>query len=227
METYQASLIEKKTIADQIIEMRLDKPKNFYFEAGQFIQVMAPAGEKHVFRSYSLSSVPTDEYIELCVKLYDTGIASKLFQISNPGDTLSFKGPAGRFTVQETTKDLYFIATGVGLAPIMGMIRDELSNQKNTRKLHLIFGVRSEKDVFWTDRLKELEERYPNFTYSVTLSQPSEEWVGLHGRVTEHIPEDTSGLQVYLCGSMDMIKAVHELLTIRGTDMKDIHFEIF
>lgn len=227
METYQTTLTEKNHIAENILELRLIKPQNFDFQAGQFIQVVAPAGDKQVFRSYSISSSPTDDYLELCIKLYDTGIASELFRISNPGDDISFKGPAGRFVVQETGSNLYFVATGVGLAPIMSMIRDELNNKNNTRKLHLIFGVRNEKDIFWTDQLDELQKKYTNFTYSVSLSQPTDAWTGLRGRVTEHLPEDSSTIEAYLCGSMDMIKSVRETLTTRGTDAKNIHFEIF
>ncbi len=227
METYTTRLLSKKYLTKHILELRLEKPQNFEFHAGQFIQVKAPIGDTHIYRSYSISSTPSDEYLELCVKLYDTGVASQLFRMIEPGSELTFKGPAGRFTVEETDSDLYFVATGVGLAPIMGMIEDELSNKKNTQKIHLIFGVRYDTDIFWNDRLKALEKNHSNFTYSVTVSQPHDEWTGLRGRVTEHIPEDTSTIHAYLCGSMDMIKSVRDMLGQRGTDMRTVHFEIF
>lgn len=227
MNEFQSNLIEKKYLTEDVLQIRLDKPQNFDFQAGQFIQVIAPHGEKYVFRSYSLSSTAKDNYLELCVKLYDTGIASKLFQISNPGDTISFRGPVGRFMVHSTNSNLYFIATGVGLAPIIGMIKDELENKKNKNAIHLIFGVRFEKDIFWVDRLEELQKKYPNFSYSITISRPEETWTGVRGRVTEHLPIDTSDLHAFLCGNADMVKTVREMLTVRGTDTKNIHFEIF
>jgi ferredoxin-NADP reductase len=227
MQSYTTTLLEKKTIADRIIQLRFFKPKNFDFLAGQFIQVEVPQTDKNVFRSYSLSSAPHEGYIELCVKLYETGLASQLFSKLNNGDPISFKGPAGRFTMSQAQPETFHIATGVGLAPIMGILRDELENKKNPDNVHLIFGVRHETDIFWTQELDELEQKYFNFSYSLTLSQPQDEWKGLRGRVTEHIPENMSNTQAFLCGSADMVKTVREMLIARGTDAKNIHFEIF
>lgn len=227
MNEFQSNLIEKKYLTEDVLQIRLDKPKNFDFQAGQFIQIIVPHGENHVFRSYSISSTPKDDYLELCIKLYDTGIASKLFQVSKLGDSISFRGPVGRFVVNSTGSSPYFIATGVGLAPIMGMIRDELENKNNKNKLHLIFGVRYEKDLFWLDTLSELQKKYTNFSFLATVSRPEDEWTGLSGRVTEHIPQDTSNFYAFLCGSAEMVRTVREMLTTRGTDTKNIHFEIF
>jgi ferredoxin-NADP reductase len=227
MNEFQSNLIEKKYLTEDVLQIRLDKPQNFDFQAGQFIQIIAPNGEKQVFRSYSISSTPEDNYLELCVKLYDTGIASKLFQISKLGDTISFRGPVGRFVVNTTDSDIYFIATGVGLAPIMGMIQDELESKNNKNKLHLIFGIRYEKDIFWADRLEELQKKYSNFSYSITVSRPEDSWTGNRGRVTEQLPTDASNLHAFLCGNADMVKTVREMLTTRGTNTQNIHFEIF
>ncbi len=227
MESYKTKLLEKKKIADAIIEMRFAKPKNFNFQAGQFIQIEVPQPNKTIFRSYSLSSAPQDEYFELCVKLYETGLASHLFNTLNIGEEISFKGPVGRFVLHSQDAEVHFIATGVGLAPIMGIIRDELLYKKNTHNMHLIFGVRHEKDIFWTTELDQLQQMHPNFTYSLTLSQPDKSWTGLRGRVTEHIPENTSTMDAFLCGSADMVQTVRDILRNRGTDPKHIHFEIF
>jgi len=40
------------------------------------------------------------------------------------------------------------VATGVGISPMVGIIQDELINKKTTQPIHLLFGVRSEKDIF-------------------------------------------------------------------------------
>lgn len=227
MELQTTTLLEKKPIADQVIELRFVKPKNFIFTAGQFIQVEVPQPNKSIFRSYSISSTSADKYLELCVKLYEDGLGSNLFQQLKNGDTITFKGPVGRFTHTHQTENSLFVATGVGLAPIFGMIRDELENKKNQNKLHLIFGVRHEKDIFWKNRLDELQKNYSNFTYSLTLSQPEDSWTGLRGRVTEHLPKNTSNMHAFLCGNADMVKTVREMLITQGTEVNKIHFEIF
>lgn len=227
MELQKTTLLEKREIANEVLEIRLIKPKNFNFLAGQFIQIHIQKEDKKIFRSYSISSKPTDEYIALCIKLYENGVGSELFRNVHPNEEITFKGPMGRFTHNIQNEDLYFIATGVGLAPIMGIIRDELENKKNHNKIHLLFGVRNEKNIFWIDKLDELQKNYPNFTYTLTISQPEDSWTGLRGRVTEHIKENTSNLHAYLCGSAEMVKDVRKMLTIRGTEVNKIHFEIF
>ncbi len=227
MVMHTTTLIEKKCIGDEMYEIRFAKPKNFAFQAGQFVQIVIPQGENSVFRSYSISSTPQEDYIELCVKLFPDGVGSNYFRSKEIGQEIILKDPAGRFVLDSVPEDVYFIATGTGLGPIMGIIRDELENKKNKNKLHLIFGIRHEKNIFWADRLDELQKNHSNFTYSLTLSQPEDSWTGLRGRVTEHLPADTSNLHAFLCGSADMVKTVREMLTTRGTEVSKIHFEIF
>ena len=135
-------------------------------------------------RSYSIASHPASDEIELCVKLLPGGVGSTFFEQVTPETEIRFIGSRGRFVVGDSAEPLYFVATGAGLAPIMGMIADELINKKNTEPIELLFGVRSEEDIFWTDRLDALQKEYSNFHYRLTLSQPRSAWAGLSGRVS-------------------------------------------
>ena len=100
-------------------------------------------------------------------------------------------------------------------------------SKKNTNQIHCLFGVRREIDIFWIDRLETLARDYENFSYTLTLSQPTSTWDGKLGRVTDHLGKiDTRG-QYFGCGNLEMIKDVRELLTAAEVPMKQIHFEIF
>ena len=224
---YQMHLIHRKPIAEDMFELRFTKPKDFDFIAGQFIQLQIPEGEGFTLRSYSLSSTPDDAYIELCVKILPDGKASAHFLKMAEGSLLTFQGPLGKFTCSDKADGRYFVATGAGLAPIMGMIRDELP--KNGTEIHLLFGVRGEDDMFWMDRLEELKKKYEFFSYQVTLSQPKPNggWAGLRGRVTEHLLHHLITHQYYLCGSAPMVKDVRAQLLENGIPSGQIHFEIF
>jgi NAD(P)H-flavin reductase len=98
-----------------------------------------------------------------------------------------------------------------------------------TTKLEVLFGVRSEADVFWLERLKNYDEMHAQFSYQVTLSRPDQPtaWQGLVGRVTAHIPHHHVEAEYYLCGSLEMVKDVRKILVDKGVPMKQIHFEIF
>jgi len=181
--------------------------------------------ERPIFRSYSLSSAPHDTYIEFCIKLLPGGKASTMIEQAAVGDTLNFRGPNGRFTNTQTEHNLSFIATGTGIAPIIGIIRDELEYKKNTHNIHVLFGVRTTADIFWQQKFQELTTQYPNFTYHICLSQDEHEQCK-KGRVTTHI-ESKPHTNYFLCGNRDMVMEVRNTLIEKNIPTTNIHFEIF
>jgi len=226
MKVFSSKLSQKKLIADNVVELHFEKPADFSYTAGQYLQFLFDAEGKQTPRSYSLASTPNDDDLVFCVKLLEGGLASEKFRIAEVGEEYTLRGAIGHFVNNTEAKAHTYVATGAGLAPIMGMIRDELSS--NTGKsIELIFGVRSQKDVFWKKQLDELAEKHNNFSYKLTLSQPDNGWDGLSGRVTEHLGEITTDADWYLCGSGAMVMDVRKLLTQAGLDPKQIHFEIF
>jgi ferredoxin-NADP reductase len=233
----QSQVIEKTMLNENVVELRLAKPEGFSYVAGQFIQlvvskneplVVSPTGTEPVIRrSYSISSTPNDPYIELCIKYVPGGVGSTYVAQLSVGDSIQFLGPNGRFIARNPPESLSCIATGVGLAPIMGLVTDELQHKKNTAPIELIFGVRQESDIFWLERLETLARDYANFSYTLTLSQPTPTWQSVRGRVTAHLPTEVAHKKFYLCGSQEMVKDVRTLLVSQGVEAKDIHFEIF
>lgn len=227
--TYRTMLTEKKKIARDLLELRFEKPSGFSFTAGQFAQFHIPEGGRIALRSYSISSAPHDPFLEFCVKLLPDGKASAHFEKMNGGEEMTLQGPSGRFTMEKNSNGSYFIATGAGLAPIMAMMRDATKNRANGREMRLLFGVRSEEDLFWVDRLEKLKHTHEMFAYDVTLSQPKPNggWRGLRGRVTDHILRHLIKHHFYLCGNAAMVKDVREMLLQNGTPTERIRFEIF
>ena len=153
---WKSQLIRKETIAQDIVELHIQKPEGFSYLAGQFIQFVIPTGGDSVLRAYSLASHPAQDDLEFCMKLLPGGKASMYFSQATQDAVIAFQGPSGKFTCTKDDLPISFIATGAGLAPIWGMISDELKNKKNSKPLHLLFGVRGEEDVFWIERLRQL-----------------------------------------------------------------------
>ena len=229
MKEYPVSLLSKKLIAEDMYELHVTKPTDFSYDAGQFVQFLIPGDEKHVPRSYSISSAPSDEALAFCIERIDGGLGSTYLTDMNEGDTVMMRGPRGRFVVNKDAESHMYIATGSGLAPIMAMLRDELETKKSTVPTTLLFGVRHEENIFWQDRLDELAAQYSNFSYQLCLSQPKDiaSCNAVEGRVTAHLPESFNGIQVYLCGNSAMVMEVRSLVIERGADAKQLHFEIF
>lgn len=229
VQQYSAQIRAKKQLTKDVFECQFEKPLGFDYLAGQFVQFLIPQGESIKRLAYSLSSIPSDDFIEFCIKIHDDGVGCQYVLKMKENDTLNFQGPRGLFVHKENTTSLSFIGTGTGIAPLLALVRDELENKNNTSEMRLLFGVRSEEDLFWITRLEELHTKYSNFTYTVTLSQPTapETWTGLRGRVTEHLQKYFESQKFYLCGSAAMIKDVREILIKNGVEAKGIHFEVF
>lgn len=226
MQMHTTTLTKKKQLNKNVLELHFSRPEGFHYEAGQFVQFLVNDGEKTVPRAYSLCSTPSDDQLTFCVKVLPNGKASGMFSDMNEGDEATIRGPLGRFTCEKVGV-LHFVATGVGIAPIIGIIRDQLATKRNTHHVHLIFGVRHETDWFWIDELHKLCQQYPNFKYETALSQPESTWGGLKGRVTDHICTRFPESHYYICGSAPMVKDVRSILQEAGYPNEQIHFEIF
>ncbi len=225
---YVTRLLRKNYLTKDVLELMFEKPDGFEYRAGQFVQWEIPSGDKSVFRSYSLSSSPEDHFLQFCLKLLPAGKASSLAASIAAGSELRFHGPMGNFTNTQK-RPLYFVATSAGIAPIISIIRDELEHKKTEAEVRLLFGVRSEDDIFWQDRLEDLKSRFNNFTFHITLSQPKPDngWGGLRGHVTNHILHHLVNHNFYLCGNAAMVKDVRQALIKNSISQEQIHFEIF
>lgn len=218
-------LTHKLYLTPNIVELRFTKPEGFTYLPGQFIQTYIPTTTPPTVRSYSVSSLPHQDYLELCIKILPGGIASAFFAGLQVGEKVDVTGPNGRFTLAGEDTSRAFVATGTGFAPVIALA--ESAAKISPEKVMVLFGVRNEADIFWANRLETLKNLYGNFDYAITLSQPSENWVGKRGRVTEHVLEVSGSSAYYLCGSLEMVKEVRGNLIKNNVINKNIHFEIF
>jgi len=240
-----ATLTKHTALTYDVFELTFEtETTDLLYEAGQFVTIKIPqptteGNEILLLRSYSISSRPTPGHFELCIKQVENGRGSTYLKSLKPGEKIEFLGPLGHFTFKTSPdKSVLLIATGTGIAPLKSMIEDQLTHQlqspASTQQFNLIFGARHIKDIFYKTELDALAEKYPNFKYTLTLSQPeSEDWEASGsktGRVTAHIDQlnlDTTSTEVYICGLKDMVLQVTETLQQKGLPKEAVYFERF
>lgn len=221
---------EKIDLTDDVIELKFKTNDPFNFIAGQFITIkINDQSPTPCFRAYSISSAPNSNTFEICVKVVGSGRGSNWLKSLKKDDKIEFIGPNGKFTfAKDPSKEILFIGTGTGIAPLKSMIESQLS-KGNTQKMYLLFGVRHIKDIIYKEFFENLSTRNPNFTFSITLSQPeSPDWQGHIGRVTsvlETMELPAKKIEVYICGLTPMIESVNELLSKKQIPKEAIHFE--
>lgn len=218
----EVSRIQDLTHDVRTIELRLLLPDSMTFKAGQFVSFEVPKEglPRPVTRPYSIASPPNQrDSLLLLLNLVQGGPGSGYLFALREGSRTEFKGPAGAFYLRDDgTKDLLFVATGTGIAPFRSMILAQLE-RSTSQSVTLFWGLRSQRDLYLQDELKELAQAYPKFSSVTTLSRPEPGWEGATGRVTALIDQRISSvrnLAVYLCGGSGMIKDVTAMLNVKG-----------
>ncbi len=228
-----SSVLEKRIqLLEDVYELqfKLVNPTEITFRAGQFVNIRVDDGNpKILFRSYSIMSPPYEkDRVRTCIKVVPGGRATTWLSTVNEGSPITLMGPLGIFKFNENAdKKTIFVATGTGITPLICMLNDQLE-KGNNKPFHLIWGFRFEKDIFYTELLEEITKKYPNFTYTVTLSRPEDSWTGSCGRVTEWIENNITeplNTQVYICGVGDMVLDTAAICEKIGMPKEDIHFE--
>lgn len=230
---YTITCTKKEKLTHNVYELRFTKPNNFLFKAGQFLLFDVPLLENPLdiqTRAYSIASTPAETHLLFCVKLKEGGRASRwIDERLTVGTEVSVQGPLGLFTLEENTDELFFVATGAGIAPFRSHIKWALEEKGDTRTMHLIFGVRHRSDFFWLSEFESLTKKHKNFHLHCTLSGDDATWTGLRGRVQGvlgSLVKDPAHSSVYICGAPEMVSDVKkECIETLKIDKKQVHAE--
>jgi ferredoxin-NADP reductase len=214
------------------IEFEMKGMPRFGFVAGQWLsfKTAKPDGEE-ITRAYSIASPPDgDNRFALCLNRVQDGFMSNFLCDLKEGAEISCQGPFGDFILRPPLRDTIFIATGTGIAPFRSMLHWLLAEESRhqNRQFWLVFGNRTESDIYYHQEFLDLAATHPNFHYLPTLSRGAPEWQGLRGYVQEHVPGIVQGrtdMHAYICGLDKMIKANRDLLKGLSWDRRSILYE--
>ncbi|MFV8258039.1 FAD-binding oxidoreductase [Bdellovibrio bacteriovorus] len=213
--------------------LKTETPNEFSFKAGQFVMLHVPQGEaKPALRAYSIASDDrTKNGFRLLFKFVENGLASTFVWQLKGGELLNFTGPFGKVFFQEPpTEQIVFLNTGTGLSQHLCYLLSKKEQYPNLR-YRMLFGVRTEKDMYYQKEIEELQNALPDFKFEFVLSRPQDDWKGKKGYVQNFISEfDYKNIPTtfYLCGNGGMIKDVkHQLLEVDGFDKTKIWAEAF
>ncbi len=218
----QVSRIRDLTHDVRELDLRLIEPPAITFKAGQFVSFEVGLNEKRqtLIRPYSIVSPPSrQDVLTLLFNLVPGGPGSTYLFSLKEGEKAQFKGPAGSFRLRDDpARDHLFVATGTGIAPIRSML-SALFERDAGGAVTLLWGLRSQRDLYYQDELAALARAHPRFTFATTLSRPEEGWQGARGRVTRLVEErvtSVKSLAVYLCGNSGMLDDVTRLVQQKG-----------
>jgi ferredoxin-NADP reductase/Fe-S-cluster-containing dehydrogenase component/CRP-like cAMP-binding protein len=189
-------------------------PDFYNFQPGQFITVGQKIDNKVISRCYSISSSCFEKsFLEITVKKQDMGLLSNyFFEHIQTGEVLSLIKPKGQFTLNlEEKENLLLVGAGVGITPLISMIRS-LSDQKSPRNIILLYGCRTSEDIIFYRDLMDLQNKNPNFSMQIYVSQTEVKSGYRPGRIQardilQAIDSLNGSVSLYTCGPetlMDM-----------------------
>ncbi len=205
-------------------EFETDNP--FNFQAGQYISVKVSSSR---INCYSIAGHASPNRFNLLVDTTPGGPGSKFFEQLKVGDKITYLGPLGTFTIKpnDGSKNMLFLATGSGFAPLKYMIEETLA--KKTRKnLYLYLGLNTNDELFMIDYFNKLAQENKNFKYQIAINKPNPFWNGPIGFITDLVKKDfpnAKDCSAYLCGNKYMINDVTKLLTDNGCLPEKIYLE--
>lgn len=210
---------------------RMSRPAGFEFKAGQFLTVRFRAGGREHVRCYSISSAPGSRgHLEITVKKLGM-VSGALHAFVRPGAMLHVKPPAGAFVYPAgEDRPLVLLAGGVGITPIMSMIRHAIEEEP-TRPITLFYSVRRIEDFAFRDELKMLDKRHQQFRAFIAVTEGPAPEECFPGHITEALittmAPDVRHAICLLCGPQPMLDAMTTLLESLGVPRDQINFEIF
>lgn len=212
----------------------LDQPEDFRYQAGQYVNLHLPLDGVSA-RPFSIANAPQNAgELELNIRLVPGGAATTYIHESlKRADRVKVSGPYGRFFVRKSRPTpLLFMAGGSGLSSPRAMILD-LLNEGHENAITLVYGARSQAELYYHDEFVALAQNHTNFTYVPALSdEPGDSsWSGARGFVHEvaqrHFNNDFQGFTAYLCGPPLMIDCCITTLMQGRLYERDIFVEKF
>ncbi len=220
----------------------------FDYQAGQFLPLRITPNEASdpVIRTYTLSSSPNDKMYRISVKreggngAADGLVSSYLHDNLKPGDVIEAQAPRGNFTLDtQTSRPAVLIAAGVGITPMISMLRTAITESIRSRSMRPIIVVhvtrttadrafKSEFDVIASSSNGLV--RYVSVVSQPELTQSVGHDFDFAGRLTPAILQSVLALadyQFFLCGPSGFIQSSYDMVREMGVDDANIFSESF
>lgn len=226
-----AMVVSKERLAPEIYKLVLEPSAELNFRPGQFINLRRDDG---VVRSYSLASLPQDFLLELHVQRFANGMLSRwIADDLNEGDEVEISGPEGDCVLPETPpqRRLVLIASGTGLAPLLGLLRHALARGGDS-PIHLYHYAHSCAGHYLHATLQDLQARHARLNYRACLPAGPDPEDVLCAREALASRAFSAGMapeqsEVFIAGGAEFVDALHKRALRAGVAPGAVHTDPF
>jgi len=226
---YIISEVRKERGDTMTLVMRPDGHPGFRFSPGQFGWLTLWGSPfkltAHPF-SFSSSAADADGRVEMTIRSLGD-FTSKIEQVPT-GKRVYLDGPYGAFTIGNPADMHVLIAGGIGVTPMMSMIRT-FADRGDKRPVVLLYGVQDWDSITFREELEALKARL-NLTIVYVVAKPPPDWTGERGFINadmfrRHLPPPYSDHEYFICGPNVMMDAIEKALGEMNVPMSKYHSE--
>jgi len=226
---YRVSEVRQERGDTTTLVMQPDGHPGFHFNPGQFGWLMVWGSPfkitGHPF-SFSSSAAAKGGRVEMSIR--NLGDFTKEIQRVPVGKRVYLDGPYGAFTIGNPADMHVLIAGGVGVTPMMSMIRT-LADRGDKRPVILLYGSKDRESITFCEELEVLKARL-DLTVVHVLANPPAGWTGEQGFINaemfkRHLPPPYSDHEYFICGPGVMMDAIEKALGEIGVPMAKYHSE--
>jgi len=209
--------------------MRPEGHAGFRFRPGQFGWLTIWGSPfritGHPF-SFSSSAEAADGRVEMSIR--KLGDFTRGIDQVPVGKRVYLDGPYGAFTIGNPADMHVLIAGGIGITPMMSMIRT-LADRGDRRPVILLYGSKDWESAAFREELEGLKSAL-NLTVVYVLAKPPPDWTGERGHVNaevfkRHLPQPYAEHEYFICGPDVMMDAIETALGELGVPMTKYHSE--
>lgn len=176
--------------------------------------------------SFSSSAAAADRRVEMTIRNLGD-FTSRIHKVS-VGQRVYLDGPYGAFTIGNPADMHVLIAGGIGVTPMMSMIRT-LADRGDKRPVILLYGSKDWDSITFREELEALKQRLNLTVIHVPANAPAG-WTGEQGFINaemfkRHLPPPYAGHEYFICGPNVMMDAIEKALAEMNVPMSKYHSE--
>jgi ferredoxin-NADP reductase len=219
MAGYTIEFTGRSDCGQSIASFRFTRPEGYEFLPGQWFTLRLQTAEGPMAETFSHCSAPGDGFLELTTRLTATPFKRALGAMP-VGQRVHMVGPGGHLALPLYADRVAFLVGGVGITPVLSILRDAHQNGHAFADALLIYGNRDESCAPY---LTEFEAMADIGVRAVPVyERPNDDWQGERGFidaqiVRRHLGED-DGRPFVITGPPVMVEAMERVLDELAVD---------
>ena len=189
--------------------LTFEKPKDLQYKAGQYA-ILSLNNPRYTeldmpLRPLSMVSHPDEDTLQFAMRLSDSSFKKSVAEMAI-GDTATIFAPMGNFTLKGKNKRIVFLASGIGITPVLPMLKT-LEQQQFAGEVVVFYSNKTEASAAFHSDLQH--STLANYTYlpvfTATQKRLNTDFL------KEHL-HTLADCEYYIVGTNSFTKAMQELL---------------